>query len=106
MCDEVAACTAEPYTALMSAFRSQQLRQLGGVGVLGAYLLAQAWWLTSFSPDDTSDSAFVALLVGAPIAFAVGWYGVPFVIRKVTRPSPRRRHQHRAHRHDGDSGRR
>jgi hypothetical protein len=67
----------------MASFRSSKISQLGGVGVLGAYLLAQAWWLTSMSPDDTSDDAFLYLLLGAPIAFAIGWYGVPFVVDRL-----------------------
>jgi len=71
----------------MSSLRSSKISQLGGVGVLGAYLLLQAWWLTSMSPDDTSDEAFVYLLLGAPIAFAIGWFGVPVLVDRL---KPRR----------------
>jgi hypothetical protein len=74
----------------MASFRSSKVSQLGGVGMLGAYLLVQAWWLTSMAPDDTSDDAFLVLLVGAPIAFVIGWFGVPFVIDRL-KPS-RSRH--------------
>ena len=82
----------------MASLRTNKLRQLGAVGLLGVYLLAEAWWYTSMSPDDTGDDAFIALLIGAPIAFALGWFLTPMVVERLmprgSRNRRRRRSQH------------
>jgi len=82
----------------MAPFHSSKLRQLGGMAVLAAYLLGQGWWLTSVSPDDTGDDTLIWLLVGAPIAFAVGWFVVPVLARWIN-PRESRSRKHRRHRH-------
>lgn len=82
----------------MASLRSNKLRQLGAVGLLGAYLLAEAWWYTSMSPDETGDDAFIALLVGAPIAFALGWFLTPVLVERLM-PRGSRKHRHRRSRH-------
>jgi hypothetical protein len=80
----------------MAPLHSKKLRQLGGIGVLVAYLLAQAWWLTSMSPDDTDDDTLVWLLAGAPVAFATGWLLLPLAARWINPGgSKRRKHRHR-----------
>jgi hypothetical protein len=88
----------------MEPLRSKKLRQLCGMGALAAYVLVKAWWLTSVSPDDTNDDTLIWLLVGAPVAFAVGWFLGPMIGDWISPQTARkRRHRHRRRSSPADS---
>ena len=81
----------------MPSFRSSKLAQLGGIGCLGAYLVLQAWWLTSVAPDDTADETLIVLLLGAPIAFIAGWIFVPVLAKRFRPDAHQRKKRSRGH---------
>ncbi len=82
----------------MAPLRSNKLAQLGGMGALAAYLLLQAWWLTTVAVDDTGDDALLLLVIGAPFAFALGWFVVPAVATRLTPQAGRNRGRRRSRR--------
>lgn len=68
------------------------------MGALAAYLLLQTLWLTTVAVDDTSDDGLLLLVVGAPFAFALGWFVVPALATRLTPQAGRNRGRHERHR--------
>jgi len=75
----------------MARLRTSKLQQLGGAAGLGVYFLFALWRADGLSVEDTPEGSFLGVLVGAAIAFVIGWFALPALATRIGPQAARRR---------------
>ena len=80
----------------MARLRTSKLQQLGGAAGLGVYFLFAMWRAGGSSVEDTAEGSFFGVLIGAAVAFVVGWFALPAPASRIGPQAARRRSERRA----------